>query len=113
MRMLGCVLIAVVALLGLAPTSMAAGHSDGRPPPEAGVSLLAVSLTAGAAIAAVGRGAFQVLGHRRTAGHEAAGHEAAGHDVAGYTTAGLAPGTVTADAVTAHPAHRPPSRRSE
>src|SRR5262249_12464768 len=86
MRIVGCGLIAVATLLGLAPVAMAsepAGSAGdpavvlpdtgptGRtapersPGPHAEVSLLAVSLTAGAAVAAAGSGVAQVVNRRR------------------------------------------------
>lgn len=84
MRIVGCGLIAVATLLGVAPTALAsepAGHSAeaqtstssaGRQAakrqaePHSEVSLLAVVLTAGAAAAAAGSGAVQAV-HRRRA----------------------------------------------
>ncbi|MCA1671457.1 MAG: hypothetical protein LC799_04390 [Actinobacteria bacterium] len=87
MRIVGCGLIAVAALLGLAPTAMASELADGsssasaqalpssgsageataahQPGPHTGVSLLAVSLTAGAAVAAAGSGVAQAVNRRR------------------------------------------------
>lgn len=83
MRIVGCGLIAVAALLGSAPIAMAdetAGTSaevrsstssasptgtERQSGPHAEVSLLAVSLTAGAAIAAAGSGAVQAVNRRR------------------------------------------------
>lgn len=89
MRIVGCGLIAVAALLGLAPAAVASELSDwpsgtsaeaaGTHPstgsavqaaergadPHTEVSLLAVSLTAGAAVAAAGSGAVQAVQRRR------------------------------------------------
>lgn len=93
MRIVGCGLIAVAALLGLAPAAMAseladgpsstsaeissstgsAGHgaTQGQPEPRNEVSLLAVSLTAGAAVAATGSGVVQAVNRRRAPGRAA------------------------------------------
>lgn len=60
MRIVGCGLIAVAALLGLAPPAMA---SEGGP--QAEVSMLAVALTAGAAVAAAGSGVAHAVNRRR------------------------------------------------
>ncbi|MGH3991560.1 MAG: hypothetical protein ACRDSN_03745 [Pseudonocardiaceae bacterium] len=93
MRILGCALIAIAALLGLAPMAMAGertegapagtagallrpstdsrgiadsrGGSDNQPQPQSEMSVLAVSLTAGAAVAAVGSGVAQAVTRRR------------------------------------------------
>ena len=87
MRIVGCGLIAVAALLGLAPTAMASELADGpsstsadpvsstgsaghgaaqrQPEPQDEVSLLAVTLTAGAAVAAAGSGVAQAVNRRR------------------------------------------------
>ena len=90
MRIVGCGLIAVAALLGLAPTAMASELPDGpssasaetlsstgsvstgghgaaqrQPEPQDEVSLLAVTLTAGAAVAAAGSGVAQAVTRRR------------------------------------------------
>lgn len=90
MRIVGCGLIAVAALLGLAPTAMASELADGpagasaetlsgtgsvstgghgvaqrQPEPQDDVSLLAVTLTAGAAVAAAGSGVAQAVNRRR------------------------------------------------
>ena len=100
MRIVGCGLIAVAALLGLSPAALASEPADGRsstpasavadatpaagsadravPAHQAGgpqteVSLLAVSLTAGAAVAAAGSGVAQAV-HRRRAVSRTAGH---------------------------------------
>jgi hypothetical protein len=87
MRIVGCGLIAVAALLGLAPTAMASESAAGpsgssvemmsstssvahpvaqrQPEPHNEVSMLAVSLTAGAAVAAAGSGVAQAVNRRR------------------------------------------------
>lgn len=87
MRIVGCGLVAVAALLGLAPTAMAGEPADVPPgttaealpsagsdaraaardqtEPQAEVSMLAVSLTAGAAVAAAGSGVAHAVSRRR------------------------------------------------
>jgi len=73
MRIIACGLIAGAALLGAAPVAMADGltrdtvgaNSDGQVVPQAEVSLLAVSLTAGGAVAMAGSGAALALARRR------------------------------------------------
>ena len=72
MRIVGCGLIAVAALLGPAPLAVASELTDAdTAAPQAGVSMLALSLTAGGAVAAVGSGVALALGRRREVGrHE-------------------------------------------
>lgn len=87
MRIVGCGLVAVAALLGPAPAAMAAtespnttegpaatggpvtaqtaGGSQHTAAPENEISLLAVTLTAGGAIAAAGSGVALVVTRRR------------------------------------------------
>jgi hypothetical protein len=73
MRIVACWLIAGAALLGVAPVAMAdesahrtgAAGSDNQAAPQAEVSLLAVSLTVGGAIATAGSGAALALARRR------------------------------------------------
>ncbi len=82
MRIVACGLIAGAALLGAAPvamadvavservstttgTSSARTNSDGRAAPQSEVSMLAVSLTVGGAVAMAGSGVALVLTRRR------------------------------------------------
>ncbi|HET9256217.1 MAG TPA: hypothetical protein VFO16_13600 [Pseudonocardiaceae bacterium] len=70
MRIVACGLIAGTALLGLAPVALAdAPESQANPEsqaaPQAEVSMLAVSLTVGGALATVGSGVALVLTRRR------------------------------------------------
>jgi hypothetical protein len=73
MRIVACGLIAGAAMLGVAPAAMAdeSAHdkartsSDSQAAPEAEVSMLAVSLTVGGAVATAGSGAALALGRRR------------------------------------------------
>ncbi len=73
MRIVACVLIAGAAMLGAAPVALAdesapdkaATSSDNQAAPEAEVSILAVSLTVGGAVATAGSGAALALGRRR------------------------------------------------
>ena len=71
MRIVACGLIASAALLGGAPMAMAdvAGGragADSQAAPQSEVSMLAVSLTAGGAVAMAGSGAALVLTRRRS-----------------------------------------------
>jgi hypothetical protein len=73
MRIVACGLIAGAALLGAAPVAMAdelthgavGVNSDSQVAPQAEVSLLAVSLTVGGAVAMAGSGAALALARRR------------------------------------------------
>jgi hypothetical protein len=73
MRIVACGLIAGAALLGAAPMAMAgesthdtvATNSDSHVAPQAEVSMLAVSLTVGGAVATAGSGAALALARRR------------------------------------------------
>ncbi len=75
MRIVACGLIAGAALLGAAPVAIAdesthqphpvGDSSDRQVVPQAEVSLLAVALTVGGAVATVGSGAALALGRRR------------------------------------------------
>ncbi|MDQ4092835.1 MAG: hypothetical protein M3143_05345 [Actinomycetota bacterium] len=73
MRIVACGLIAGAAMLGVVPVAMAdesvhdkaSISSDSQAAPEAEVSLLAVSLTVGGAVATAGSGAALALGRRR------------------------------------------------
>ncbi len=73
MRIVACGLIAGAAMLGAAPAAIAdeSAHdraptsSDSQAAPEAEVSMLAVSLTVGGAVATAGSGAALALGRRR------------------------------------------------
>ena len=71
MRILACGLIAGAALLGPVPAAMADApvsttSADSRAAPRAEVSVLAVSLTVGGAVAMAGSGVALVLTRRRT-----------------------------------------------
>jgi len=71
MRIVACGLIAGAALLGSVPVAMADApvsttSSDSPAVPQAGVSMLAVSLTVGGARATAGSGMALVLTRRRT-----------------------------------------------
>jgi hypothetical protein len=71
MRIVACGLIAGVALLGPVPVAMADApvsttSADSSAGPQAQVSLLAVSLTVGGALAMAGSGVALVLTRRRT-----------------------------------------------
>src|SRR5579884_682739 len=70
MRIVTCGLIAGAALLGPAPVAMADApistpNADSQAAPQTEVSLLAVSLTVGGAIATAGSGMALVLNRRR------------------------------------------------
>jgi hypothetical protein len=73
MRIIACGLIAGAALLGAAPVAMASesardtvgAGSGNQAAPQAEVSLLAVSLTVGGALATAGSGAALALARRR------------------------------------------------
>jgi len=73
MRIVACGLIAGAALLGATPVAMAGesthdtvgASSDSQVAPQAEVSLLAVSLTVGGAVATAGSGAALALARRR------------------------------------------------
>jgi hypothetical protein len=73
MRIVACGLIAGAALVGPVPVAMADGpvsstsaNSDSQAAPQAEVSMLAVSLTVGGAVAMAGSGMALVLTRRRT-----------------------------------------------
>ena len=70
MRIVACGLITGAALLGAVPVAIADApvsttSSNGRAAPHAEVSMLAVSLTVGGAVAAAGSGTALVLTRRR------------------------------------------------
>ncbi|MDQ3906529.1 MAG: hypothetical protein M3300_14140 [Actinomycetota bacterium] len=70
MRIVTCGLIAGAVVLGPAPVAMAdapvsAANADSQAVPQAEVSLLAVSLTVGGALATAGSGVALVLNRRR------------------------------------------------
>lgn len=70
MRIVTCGLIAGAALLGLAPLAMAdtpvsTANADSQAVPQTEVSMLAVSLTVGGAVATAGSGVALVLARRR------------------------------------------------
>ncbi|MDQ4103124.1 MAG: hypothetical protein M3186_05250 [Actinomycetota bacterium] len=77
MRIVACGMIASAALLGVAPVAMAGlpaqpavpdapvSSSDSQASPQAEVSMLAVSLTVGGALATAGSGVALVLTRRR------------------------------------------------
>jgi hypothetical protein len=70
MRIVTCGLIASAVLLGPAPVAMAdapvsTANADSQAVPQAEVSLLAVSLTVGGALATAGSGVALVLNRRR------------------------------------------------
>lgn len=70
MRIVTCGLIAGAALLGSVPVAMADGlistaNADSQAAPQTEVSVLAVSLTVGGAIATAGSGVALVLNRRR------------------------------------------------
>ncbi|MGH3806942.1 MAG: hypothetical protein ACRDRU_09980 [Pseudonocardiaceae bacterium] len=70
MRIVACGLVAGAALLGPVPAAMADGldgtaSSDSQAAPQAEVSMLAVSLTVGGAVATAGSGVALVLTRRR------------------------------------------------
>lgn len=71
MRIVACGLIAGAALLGPVPVAMADApvsttSADSQAAPRAEVSMLAVSLTVGGAVAMAGSGVALVLARRRT-----------------------------------------------
>jgi hypothetical protein len=71
MRIVACGLTAGAALLGPVPVAMADApvsttSSDSQAAPQAEVSMLAVSLTVGGALATAGSGMALVLTRRRT-----------------------------------------------
>jgi hypothetical protein len=71
MRIVACGLIAGAALLGPVPVAMAdapvsTAGADSQAAPQAEVSVLAVSLTIGGAVAMAGSGVALVLARRRT-----------------------------------------------
>ncbi|HSZ31014.1 MAG TPA: hypothetical protein VK784_14830 [Pseudonocardiaceae bacterium] len=71
MRIVTCGLIVGAALLGPVPVAMAdapvsATSADSQAAPQAEVSILAVSLTVGGALAMTGSGVALVLTRRRT-----------------------------------------------
>ena len=71
MRIVACGLIVGAALLGPVPVAMAdapvsATSADSQAAPQAEVSILAVSLTVGGALAMTGSGVALVLTRRRT-----------------------------------------------
>ena len=70
MRIVACGLIAAAALLGLVPAAMAdvpasTANADSQAAPQTEVSMLAVSLTVGGAVATAGSGMALVLSRRR------------------------------------------------
>ena len=70
MRILACGLIAGAALLGPVPVAMAdatvsTGNADSQAAPQTEVSMLAVSLTVGGAVATAGSGMALILSRRR------------------------------------------------
>jgi hypothetical protein len=70
MRIVTCGLIAGAALLGPAPLAMAdtlvsTANADSQAVPQTEVSMLAVSLTVGGAVATAGSGVALVLARRR------------------------------------------------
>jgi Flp pilus assembly protein CpaB len=70
MRIVACGLIAAAALLGLVPAAMAdvpasTANADSQAVPQTEVSMLAVSLTVGGAVATAGSGVALVLTRRR------------------------------------------------
>lgn len=75
MRIVACGLIAGAALLGFAPMAMAdtadtsdgqtSTNADSQAAPQTEVSMLAVSLTVGGAVATAGSGLALVLNRRR------------------------------------------------
>jgi hypothetical protein len=71
MRIVACGLLAGAALLGPVPVAMAdtpasTASADPRTAPQAEVSMLAVSLTVGGALAMAGSGVALVLTRRRS-----------------------------------------------
>ncbi|MFY9806703.1 MAG: hypothetical protein WCB57_15885 [Pseudonocardiaceae bacterium] len=74
MRIVACGLIAGAALLGGAPMAMAdtptnTTNADSQATPQVEVSMLAVSLTVGGAVAMAGSGVALVLTRRRAVSH--------------------------------------------
>jgi hypothetical protein len=70
MRIVTCGLIAGAALLGSVPAAMAdvpisTANADSQAAPQTEVSMLAVSLTVGGAVATAGSGVALVLNRRR------------------------------------------------
>ncbi|MGH3871587.1 MAG: hypothetical protein ACRDSR_08760 [Pseudonocardiaceae bacterium] len=70
MRIVACGLIVGAAMLGAAPAAMAdapvgGSASDSQAAPQAEVSMLAVSLTVGGAVATAGSGVVLALARRR------------------------------------------------
>jgi Flp pilus assembly protein CpaB len=70
MRIVFCGLIAAAALLGFVPAAMAdapvsAASADSQAAPQTEVSMLAVSLTVGGAVATAGSGVALMLNRRR------------------------------------------------
>jgi hypothetical protein len=75
MRIVTCGLIAGAALLGPVPVAMAdvpvsTANTDGQAAPQTEVSMLAVSLTVGGAIATAGSGMALLLNRRRAVNHQ-------------------------------------------
>ena len=71
MRIVTCAVIAGAALLGPVPAAMAdapisAANADSQAAPQTEVSMLAVSLTVGGAVATAGSGMALVLNRRRS-----------------------------------------------
>lgn len=74
MRIICCGLLMAVALLGPAPVAVADDLADANPAaPQAEVSMLALSLTTGGAIAAIASGVALVLARRREVDQSGAG----------------------------------------
>lgn len=70
MRIVTCMMIAGAALLGPVPAAMAdaaigTANADSQAAPQTEVSMLAVSLTVGGAVATAGSGMALVLSRRR------------------------------------------------
>jgi hypothetical protein len=70
MRIVTCMMIAGAALLGSVPAAMAdapigTANADSQAAPQTEVSMLAVSLTVGGAVATAGSGMALVLSRRR------------------------------------------------
>lgn len=84
MRIIGCGLLTVAALLGPAPVAVAGELADADPAvPQAEVSMLALSLTAGGAIAAVGSGVALAVARRREVGPPGVGQPGSGQPGSG------------------------------
>jgi hypothetical protein len=69
MQIVACGMIAGAALLGPVPVAdvpVSAANAEGQAAPQTEVSMLAVSLTVGGAVATAGSGMALVLNRRRT-----------------------------------------------